>query len=82
MTELRTPTSTQGCDAVRTVLREYAEQLGVDLSFQDFKTELLRLPGPCEAPRGALLTMHVAGHGLDAARYGRRTPPTTPMPVK
>lgn len=62
VTELRTPTSVQGWDAVRTVLREYAEQLGVDLSFQDFETEFLRLPGPCEAPRGALLTMHVDGH--------------------
>jgi len=42
-------------DEVRTLFREYAESLGVDLSFQDFEREYAGLPGEYVPPRGELL---------------------------
>jgi ribosomal protein S18 acetylase RimI-like enzyme len=50
-------------DEARTLFLEYAQALGVDLSYQDFDGELARLPGEYARPHGRLL----------AARLGDET---------
>jgi putative acetyltransferase len=42
-------------EIVRSLMREYQQRLGVDLSFQGFETELASLPGSYAPPTGRLL---------------------------
>ncbi|MFM0207543.1 GNAT family N-acetyltransferase [Paraburkholderia sediminicola] len=42
-------------EVVRAIFREYAESLSIDLSFQNFESELAELPGKFAAPRGRVL---------------------------
>lgn len=72
-----TPDSPEQIDALRQVFTEYAEQLGIDLCFQNFEAELADLPGDYSAPSGALLLALVDGEiagccglrPLDSADY-------------
>lgn len=52
---MRAPQSGEDLQAARSILREYAGSLPIDLGFQQFDAELDNLPGDYAAPRGTLL---------------------------
>ncbi len=60
-------------EEVHTLFAEYAEWVGVDLSFQGFAEELAGLPGEYVAPDGTLLlcVMEAAAAGCIAVRRWR-----------
>lgn len=59
--ELIVAATPEQLDDARALFREYAEQLGVDLCFQNFEAELVGLPGDYQPPRGTLLLALVDG---------------------
>ncbi len=55
------PATLSDLDEIRTMLREYAAWLEVDLCFQGFEKELAELPGEYAPPRGRMLYADGAG---------------------
>ncbi len=49
-------------DIIRTLFREYANSLSIDLQFQDFEKELLRLPDKYALDDGRLYIAYVDGN--------------------
>lgn len=56
---LQAPDTPALIDATREVFREYAQDLGIDLCFQNFEAELAGLPGDYAPPQGTLLLAFV-----------------------
>ena len=52
---LQAPDSPGMLDATRELFQEYAQDLGIDLCFQNFSAELTGLPGDYAGPQGGLL---------------------------
>lgn len=61
MTTIRSAETPADIAAIRTLFREYADWLGIDLSFQGFEEELAELPGDYAPPAGCLLLGEI-GH--------------------
>ena len=59
--QIITPDTPELLEATRQIFSDYAEQLGIDLCFQNFEAELADLPGSYAAPQGALLLALVDG---------------------
>lgn len=55
MIEIRPAEFPLDLPVVTSLFREYAQSLGIDLSFQHFEVELATLPGKYHAPKGQLL---------------------------
>jgi ribosomal protein S18 acetylase RimI-like enzyme len=55
MTDIQPARFPDDIDTVRDIFREYADSLGIDLSFQSFEEELALLPGKYAPPAGAIL---------------------------
>jgi len=64
--EISRPRSPADNEAIRTLMREYAESLGFSLAYQDFETELADFPGKYAPPDGALLLATVGGEPAGA----------------
>ena len=64
------PATLDDLPEIRAMLAEYADSLGIDLSFQDFAREVRDLPGDYGPPSGALLVAHgeTAALGMVAMR--------------
>ncbi|SIT45566.1 GCN5-related N-acetyltransferase [Paraburkholderia ribeironis] len=60
MIHIRSARFPEQLEVVRAIFREYADSLGIDLSFQDFESELAGLPGKFAAPRGEVLLAYHA----------------------
>jgi hypothetical protein len=63
--------SDEDVSVVRTMLREYHAQLGVNLDFQGFEAELAALPGVYTPPRGRLLLAQSDGVRWGVSPCGR-----------
>ncbi len=48
-------------ESFRTLLKEYVDSLGIDLSFQNFEEELVNLPGCYARPEGCILLAEYDG---------------------
>lgn len=67
---LRTATTPRELDTIRQLFRDYAEELGVDLCFQDFEEELQALPGAYASPQGTLLLAYAEADDPPEAAVG------------
>jgi ribosomal protein S18 acetylase RimI-like enzyme len=68
--------SEEDLQAIIILFKAYAQALGIDLTFQDFTTELSNLPGKYAPPTGALLLARASSSGTAVGCVGLR-----PLPI-
>lgn len=61
---LEPATSATDIETIRTLFREYADSLGVNLAYQGFEEELRALPGDYAPPSGTLLLARTGSEAL------------------
>lgn len=66
-------------NAARELIREYASELGIDLSFQGFARELAELPGEYAPPSGRLLLAFDGEHAIGCVALRPRSADTCEM---
>lgn len=71
--EYREATEQDRIEEVRTLFLEYAASLNVDLCFQDFKAELLGLPGKYAPPGGTLILAYAREEAVGCAALRKLT---------
>ena len=59
--EIAAPRTPIDHEAIKALMREYAQSLGFSLAYQDFEKELADFPGKYAPPDGALLLATVGG---------------------
>ncbi|MCW5734737.1 MAG: GNAT family N-acetyltransferase [Enhydrobacter sp.] len=59
--EIHPPASSADNEAIKALMREYAQSLGFSLAYQDFERELADFPGKYAPPGGALLLATLGG---------------------
>jgi ribosomal protein S18 acetylase RimI-like enzyme len=59
--EISAPRNDGDNEAIKDLMREYAESLGFSLAYQGFDAEMAGFPGKYAAPRGALLLARAGG---------------------
>ena len=59
--EISAPRTPTDHEAIKALMREYAQSLGFSLAYQDFEKELADFPGKYAPPEGALLLATVSG---------------------
>ena len=62
--EIRPARFPDDLELVRTLFREYAAGIGVDIAYQGFEQELAELPGKYQPPRGCMLIAWKGDHAL------------------
>jgi GNAT superfamily N-acetyltransferase len=68
-----------GVETARELFREYAGELGFDLSYQGFDRELEGLPGDYASPSGRLLVAFDGEHAAGCVALRPRSPDTCEM---
>lgn len=76
MATIRSSVLPEDLAVARALFVEYAASLSVDLSFQDFETELTTLPGAYAPPAGALLLAELAGDVVGCVALRPLDPPS------
>jgi ribosomal protein S18 acetylase RimI-like enzyme len=76
---IRPASGPEDVETARTLFREYAEGLGVDLAFQGWERELRELPGDYAQPRGALFLAERQGAAVGCVALRPLDPPLCEM---
>jgi ribosomal protein S18 acetylase RimI-like enzyme len=76
---IRPASGPEDVDTARTLFREYADGLGVDLAFQGWERELRELPGDYAPPRGALFLAEREGQAVGCVALRPLDPPLCEM---